>query len=139
MASGCSQEEFLGNAFGEPVDTVGRVGFDLPLAIPPLAPSRHDGQGRRVFDLTAQAGRREFLGRTTSTWGVNGDYLRPTLRAHRGEQVLINLHSRLDETTTMHWHGMHLPASADGGPHQTSTPGQTWSPSWRINQPVATL
>jgi blue copper oxidase len=140
VASGCSQDGFLGVGGGLQVDTVGKVAFQRPLAIPPLAPSRHDEQGRRVFDLTAQAGRRQFLpGVTTPTWGINGDYLGPTLRARRGEQVAINLHNRLDETTTMHWHGMHLPASADGGPHQTIPPGQTWSPSWRIDQPAATL
>jgi blue copper oxidase len=140
VASGCSQDGFRGNGGGPQVDTVGGVGFDRPLAIPPLARSRHDGQGRRVFDLTAQAGRREFLaGRTTPTWGINGDYLGPTLRARRGERVAINLHNRLEETTTMHWHGMHLPAIFDGGPHQTIAPGGTWSPSWRIDQPAATL
>lgn len=39
----------------------------------------------------------------------------------------------------MHWHGIHLPAEADGGPHQPIAPGTTWSPSWRIDQPAATL
>jgi FtsP/CotA-like multicopper oxidase with cupredoxin domain len=140
VASGCSAGGLLANAGGEQVDTVGKVRFDRPLAIPPLAPSRHDGQRRRVFDLTAQTGQREFLaGRPTPTWGLNGDYLGPTLRASRGEQVLINVHNTLPETTSLHWHGMHLPASADGGPHQPIAPGQTWSPSWRIDQPAATL
>jgi len=139
-ASGCGPGQLPGSAGGDQVDTVGRVAFDRPLAIPPLAPSSHDGQGRRVFDLTAQTGRRQFLaGRTTPTWGLNGDYLGPTLRARRGEQVLVNVHNTLPETTTLHWHGMHLPASADGGPHQPIAPGQTWSPSWRIDQPAATL
>jgi FtsP/CotA-like multicopper oxidase with cupredoxin domain len=35
--------------------------------------------------------------------------------------------------------GMHLPADADGNPHQPIAPGDTWSPSWRIDQPAATL
>jgi blue copper oxidase len=120
--------------------TVGRLGFANPLAIPPLAPAHLDGQGRRVFDLSARTGQRQFLaGRTTPTWGLNGDYLGPTLRARRGEQVLVHLRNQLPEATTMHWHGMHLPASADGGPHQLIQPGTTWSPSWRIDQPAATL
>lgn len=46
----------------------------------------------------------------------------------------------VDETTTLHWHGMHLPAATDGGPpHQMVEPGATWSPSWTIDQPAATL
>jgi blue copper oxidase len=34
---------------------------------------------------------------------------------------------------------MHLPAAADGGPHQTIEPGETWTPRWEIDQPAATL
>ena len=34
---------------------------------------------------------------------------------------------------------MHLPARYDGGPHQPIDPGQTWSPTWTIEQPAATL
>jgi FtsP/CotA-like multicopper oxidase with cupredoxin domain len=122
------------------VDTVGEVDFDQRLAIPPLAPSRVDGQGRRVFDLESRAGHREFFpGARSTTWGVNGDYLGPTLRAARGESVLVNFRNALDEPTTLHWHGMHLPARMDGGPHQLVEPGDTWSPTWRVDQPAATL
>ena len=39
----------------------------------------------------------------------------------------------------MHWHGMHLPARADGGPHSPIAPGTTWTPSWTIDQPAASL
>jgi blue copper oxidase len=120
-----------------PVET---VPFQRSLWVPPPAKSEMDGQGRRVFDLTVRAGRWEFLaGHPAESWGVNGDHLGPTLRAARGEQVLVNVHNGLDETTTMHWHGMHLPAAADGGPHQPIEPGETWSPGWRIDQPAATL
>ena len=31
-----------------------------------------------------------------------------------------------------HWHGMKLPAIADGGPHSPIGPGQTWSPTWTV-------
>ena len=75
----------------------------------------------------------------TPTWGFNGAYLGPTLRATRGEQVAVDVHNALDETTTVHWHGMHLPAAMDGGPHQPIAPGETWPPTWKIDQPAATL
>lgn len=114
--------------------------FDRPLPIPPLAESRIADDGTRVFHLTAQAGRREFIAGTPSpTWGYNGDYLGPTLRAARGEKVAIEFTNRLPEATTVHWHGMHLPAVMDGGPHQMVEPGGTWRPTWTIDQPAATL
>jgi len=122
------------------VDTAGKVDFVNQLKIPPLAESRTDAAGRRVFDLTAQPGETEFFpGVATGTWGVNGSYLGPTLRAERGQHVLVNVRNMLGEPTTVHWHGMHLPAHMDGGPHQLIKPGSSWSPQWRIDQPAATL
>lgn len=109
------------------------------LLIPPLAPARLEGN-RRVFDLVTQEGRTAVVsGGRADTWGVNGSFLGPTLRVTRGEEVQINLRNDLSEPTTLHWHGMHLPAAADGGPHQMVPPGGEWSPSWQVNQPAATL
>jgi FtsP/CotA-like multicopper oxidase with cupredoxin domain len=110
------------------------------LRIPALLAPRTDTQGRKVFDLTAQAGTSTFLpGTTTQTWGFNGAYLGPTLRIARGDRVLLHVHNQLSAMTTMHSHGMRLPAIDDGGPHQMIPPGATWSPSWMIDQPAATL
>lgn len=125
---------------GTKVDTVGQVPFENRLAIPPLADSELDSEGRRVFTLTAESGESELRpGEETETWGFNGSHLGPTLRASRGEEVVVDVRNRLDEATTVHWHGMHLPAAADGGPHQVVEPGASWTPSWEIDQPAATL
>ena len=122
------------------VDNVGEVEFGRRLIIPELAESRLDAQGRRVFDLTMAPGETD-LGREdlTKTWGINGSYLGPTIRATRGETVVMNVENRLPEPSSLHWHGMHLPALMDGGPHQMIPAGDTWSPSWKIDQPAATL
>ncbi len=123
-----------------PVSTVGKVDFETPLAIPPLAPSTVDADGTRVFSLEAQAGTTEFApGVPSDTWGFNGSYLGPTLVAKRGEHVRVDVANSLDVPTTVHWHGMHLPAEMDGGPHQMVEPDATWSPEWDIDQQAATL
>jgi FtsP/CotA-like multicopper oxidase with cupredoxin domain len=122
------------------VDTVGKVAFDRPLRIPPLAESTVDAGGRRVFDLTAKPGDSDLgHGAGTRTWGYNGAYLGPTLRAKRGEQVVVNVHNRLNEPTTVHWHGMHLPAKVDGGPHHPIPVGGDYQAAWKVDQPAATL
>ncbi|WP_226924753.1 multicopper oxidase family protein [Georgenia satyanarayanai] len=114
--------------------------FDQALAIPPLADSVVDEDGTRVFQLTAQAGTTSFReGVETETWGFNGDFLGPTLRAKRGEQVAVEVTNTLGESTSVHWHGMHLPPEMDGGPHQEVEAGGTWRPTWLIDQPAATL
>ncbi len=51
----------------------------------------------------------------------------------------VDVANGLDEQTTVHWHGMHLPAAADGGPHTPIAAGGTWHPEWTIDQPAATL
>lgn len=122
------------------VDTVGRVDFEKPLQIPPLAASTVGPDGVRSFDLDMQSGTSDLgHGPDTETWGVNGSYLGPTIRAKRGETVRMNVSNRLGVSSTLHWHGMHLPAAMDGGPHQLVEPGTTWSPQWTVDQPAATL
>jgi bilirubin oxidase len=113
--------------------------FSSPLAIPPLIPSERVGD-ERVFRLSAQQGATELVpGVSFATMGFNGAYLGPTIRATRGERVRMHVTNRMELPTTAHWHGMILPASQDGTPHQTIIPGATWTAAWRIDQPAATL
>uniref|UniRef100_A0A5Q5CDB2 Cell division protein SufI n=1 Tax=Mycobacterium sp. (strain JLS) TaxID=164757 RepID=A0A5Q5CDB2_MYCSJ len=109
------------------------------LAIPPLLePTVVDGE--KVFDLTAQQGQTELMpGAVSATAGFNGTYLGPTIRVRQGDRVRVNVTNHLDETTTVHWHGMQLPAAMDGGPHQPIAAGQTWSPHWTVDNAAATL
>src|SRR6266498_4199964 len=96
--------------------------------------------GEKVFELSAEEGETVFLeGKPTKTEGYNGTYLGPTLRAHKGDHVRIVLTNNLSLPVTTHWHGMHLPATMDGGPHQEIAPGGVWEPHWTIENEAATL
>lgn len=122
------------------VSTFGELSFDNELHIPPLAESRTDNGGTRLFDLSIQSGETQIKpGDPTRTWGINGDFLGPTIRAHRGEDIGFVVHNGLDEPTSLHWHGMHVPAVMDGGPHQEMQPDSSWYPQWTVNQPAASL
>ncbi len=110
-----------------------------PLAIPPLDPGRASGDSV-IYSLAVQPGQTDFgLGALTDTYGVNQSYLGPTLRMRTGDQVTVEVSNELTERTTLHWHGMHVPAKMDGGPHQLVDPGTTWSPTWQVRQPAGTL
>ncbi|WP_414839172.1 multicopper oxidase family protein [Carnobacterium sp. TMP28] len=110
------------------------------LPIPPLLEDKNPENGKVEFDLTVQYGETEFFeGHKTETLGYNGDYLGPIIKVNKGDEVKINVENSLNEMTTVHWHGLEVPAEMDGGPHQTIAPNSTWNPYFTINQPAATL
>jgi len=118
---------------------VGALDFQNALHIPPLLEPTIDDEGRKHYKLTMQAGTTEFMqGNKSSTWGVNGAYLGPTIRVSNGDEVAFAVENRLGEASTLHWHGMLLPAAMDGGPHQMIEAGATWQPHWTIEQSAAT-
>ncbi|NMA49931.1 MAG: multicopper oxidase domain-containing protein, partial [Tissierellia bacterium] len=110
------------------------------LPIPPLLEDKNPMEGKAEFDLIVQYGKTEFIkGYEANTLGYNGNYLGPVIRVNRGDDVKININNTLDEPTTVHWHGLEVPAEMDGGPHQVVVPNTTWEPYFTIDQPAATL
>ncbi|MCH8136582.1 MAG: multicopper oxidase domain-containing protein, partial [Proteobacteria bacterium] len=110
-----------------------------PLKIPPQAQGQLTDNVRQ-FQLHLQRGSSNFFADTaTATIGINGDYLGPTLRFRRNEAVSLHIQNGLGEPTTLHWHGFHLPTSADGGPHQVIAIGDTWNPQFTVVQFAGTF
>lgn len=113
--------------------------FENKLIIPKLLEPRVEN-GTKFFDLSIQAGETEFLpSKKAATFGFNGSYLGPTLRARMGDRIQIQVTNQLTEKTTVHWHGMSLPALMDGGPHNVIQPSEIWRPTWTITNAAATL
>jgi len=78
-------------------------------------------------------------GAVTTTYGYNGArFWGPTLVMNQGDVVQINVTNNLADTTTVHWHGFHIPAIMDGGPHQTIPAGTVWSPTFTVKNSAAT-
>lgn len=92
------------------------------------------------FNLTLQNGTAQLLdGILTETMGANGPNQAPTLILQQSEFVNINVINNLGEETTIHWHGMHVSAANDGGPHSVIMPGETWSPSFIVMDKASTM
>jgi len=114
--------------------------FNDRLVIPPLLDRDPSVRDRASFVLTVKRDRHQFFpGTFTETLGYNGSYLGPTVRVRNGENVSFQINNTIDQITTVHWHGLHVPARWDGGPHQVIEPGQVWKPEFTINQQAATL
>jgi len=72
-------------------------------------------------------------GAKTTTYGYNGaNFWGPTLIMNKGDDVQLNVTNALTQDTTTHWHGFHIPAVMDGGPHQVIAAGTTWSPFFKV-------
>ncbi len=103
-----------------------------PLSIPPLLE-------QDTLHLTVAAHTHQFYpGMNTPTYGVNGDYLGPTLVLQKGDTARIVVENQLSEITTMHWHGMHVPGEMDGGPHSVIQPGASWMAEYPVKNPAGT-
>ncbi|MBC7383260.1 MAG: multicopper oxidase domain-containing protein [Bacteroidia bacterium] len=104
-----------------------------PLYIPPALTGP-------VFNLNIQSGSKMFYGtNATPTYGVNGSWMAPTLIVNKGDSITLHVKNGLSVKTTMHWHGLHVAAKNDGGPHQIILPLGTWSPSFKIRNNAATF
>ena len=75
--------------------------------------------------LTAAPARLALMpgGPATDVFAYNGSVPGPTLVVREGDRVIIHFHNGLSEPTTIHWHGVHLPADADGSPLYAIAPG----------------
>lgn len=73
-------------------------------------------------------------GAKSATFGINNNYFGPALRVKQGQTLPFDVTNGIDNPSTLHWHGLHIPGDVDGGPHQEIEPGQTWSPDVPIVQ-----
>jgi len=92
----------------------------------------------KVFHLIAEPIRREFTpGFWVNCWGYNGSTPGPTIEAIEGERVRIFVTNKLNEPTSVHWHGIILPNGMDGvvGLNQKAIqPGQTYKYEFTLKQ-----
>lgn len=92
----------------------------------------------KVFHLIAEPIRREFApGFWVNCWGYNGSSPGPTIEAIEGERVRIFVTNKLNEPTSVHWHGIILPNGMDGvaGLNQWAIqPGQTFKYEFTLKQ-----
>ncbi|MBY0331509.1 MAG: copper resistance system multicopper oxidase [Acetobacteraceae bacterium] len=87
----------------------------MPLARTAAAQAAAPGQPR-TFDLAIAPASANFTGRTRPAMAINGTIPGPLLRFREGEDVVVNVTNRLDETTSLHWHGLIIPSAVDGVP-----------------------
>ncbi|AUG02160.1 copper oxidase [Pseudomonas sp. 09C 129] len=86
----------------------------------PLWARSEDGQlpalSGQQFDLFIGESQVNYSGTSRTAMTINGGLPGPLLRWREGDTVTIRVRNRLQEDTSIHWHGLILPANMDGVP-----------------------
>ena len=79
-----------------------------------------------------------FGGRQSQAIVVNGQIPGPTLHFREGEDVVIHVTNTLATASSIHWHGMLVPAAMDGVPGLNGfagiAPGETFTYRFTVKQ-----
>lgn len=68
---------------------------------------------------------------------INGSIPGPVIRMKEGRDALIRVHNRMEESTSIHWHGILLPFTMDGVPGISFpgiAPGETFTYRYPVRQ-----
>jgi FtsP/CotA-like multicopper oxidase with cupredoxin domain len=79
----------------------------------------------RAYRISAGQGTAHLVGTQypkTSVWSYGGKVPGPEIRVRQGETLRVTVDNRLDEETTVHWHGLRVPNAMDGVPQLTQKP-----------------
>jgi bilirubin oxidase len=80
-----------------------------------------------------------FPGQLTQTLAFNQyAYLGPTLILNNGQNVSITVNNQIGDTTNVHWHGLHVSPTNDGGPHIMIMDGMSWNPQFTVLDKAST-
>ncbi len=83
------------------------------------------GAAAHRFELTARPGSANLLedgSAKTAIWGFDGKVPGPVLRVKRNQPVTIAVHNKLDQPTSVHWHGIRIDNAMDGVAGLTQEP-----------------
>jgi FtsP/CotA-like multicopper oxidase with cupredoxin domain len=114
----------MGTAFQQSLSRRGFLLAGCSLAVAPALPAAAVVQPRE-FRLKARPARASLVGQAypqTAVWAYDGTVPGPTLRVRQGKPIRIVVENRLDQDTTVHWHGIRVPNAMDGVPGLTQPP-----------------
>lgn len=98
---------------------------------------KEEGRPVKEYNLTIEKNEITLGGVTANAMTINGSIPGPTIELTEGDLAIINVTNKMDEETSVHWHGLILPNFYDGVPYLTTPPikpGTTFQYRIPINQ-----
>ena len=83
---------------------------------------KEEGRNIKEYNLTIEENEITLAGVTANGMAINGSIPGPTLEFIEGDLAIINVTNKMDEETSVHWHGLILPNFYDGVPYLTTPP-----------------
>jgi CopA family copper-resistance protein len=99
--------------------------------------ARRIGEGEDIIDLVIRRKTIVIGDRRATAVTMNGSVPGPLLRLREGETVIIRVTNQLEEHTSIHWHGILVPANMDGVPGVSFPgikPGETFTYRYEVKQ-----
>ena len=125
--------------FVQGLTAAGMAGLSSSLWLPAWARTEYRPQTLRgtEFDLTIGETPVNFTGAPRVANTINGSIPAPILRWREGDTVTLRVTNRLQHDTSIHWHGILLPANMDGVPglsFKGIAPGETFTYRFQLKQ-----
>lgn len=101
---------------------------------PELTPRMLTG---KEFDLSIDYKAVNFTGQEGIATAINGSVPAPILRWRDGDEIILRVSNNLAVDSSIHWHGIILPANMDGVPGMSFDgikPGETFEYQFTLNQ-----
>jgi len=89
------------------------------VAVPELVRAQNESADPNQLEVSLEAreAKKSYIsGQSTAVWTYNGNVPGPLLDAKQGDELVVHFHNSLPEETTIHWHGLRVPAAMDGTP-----------------------
>lgn len=96
-----------------------------------------EGRPVKEYNLTIEQNEMTLGGVKAKAMTINGSIPGPVLEFNEGDLAIINVTNKMDEETSVHWHGIILPNFFDGVPYLTTPPikpGATFQYRIPVNQ-----
>ena len=102
------------------------TGYDIGVAGKPAS----TGQVRNYQLVASETSWEIAPGVVVPAIAYNGQVPGPTIRVMEGDTLRVTLRNELSKSTSIHWHGLHVPNAVDGVPGVTQAPiepGQSYT------------
>ena len=130
-----ARRDFLRVATG--LTVAGGLGMRPSVLFAEVAPGNPGAPRRVEYDLVIDRAGFRVDRRSANAPMIDGSIPGPTLRLQEGQEAILRVTNRLDEVTSLHWHGLLVPAGMDGVPgfsFDGIQPGETFVYRFDVRQ-----